>query len=291
MDTKRQVITNTLHHYFTNKNLQHASFANEDLSHFHFSDSDLRGADFSSADLSGAVFTNVKIGIPPLYTALIFVVGLMIAVLCGYIVMIAGQNVQMMFSSTDPKIKAAGIVTMLLIALFIVMSTWRGLGNSIKDMVLPICAAACFIALSAYLAGKGTGMGMIYLAFTLLLIVLMFIVGTVGRVAVGVMSNALFIAVALAGALFSKSIGGGIGATIIGVSCAVISKRALSGAENFGVLKNVVTFIIARFGTSFKNSKLTSARFSHSIIRNADFTNADISLLYWDDCEKINCKE
>jgi hypothetical protein len=292
MDTKREVIiTNTLHHYFTNKNLQHACFANEDLSHFHFSDSDLRGADFSSADLSGAVFTNVKVGIPPLYTALIFVIGLLMSVLCGYIIMIAGQNIQIMFAATDPKIKASSIITLLLIALFIIMSIWKGLGNSISDIVLPVCAAACVIALSAYLSGKGAGVGMLYLAFTLMLIVLMYIVATVGRVAVGVMSNVLFVAVALAGTVFSKSIGGCVGATIIGISCAVISKRALSGEENFGLLRSVVAFIIARFGTSFRNSKLTSARFSRSIIRNADFSNADISFLYWDDCEKINCKE
>jgi uncharacterized protein YjbI with pentapeptide repeats len=51
----------------------------------------------------------------------------------------------------------------------------------------------------------------------------------------------------------------------------------------------VATFITKRFGTSFRNSQLANANFSKSKIHNADFTNADISLVNWGDSKKANC--
>jgi uncharacterized protein YjbI with pentapeptide repeats len=54
-------------------------------------------------------------------------------------------------------------------------------------------------------------------------------------------------------------------------------------------LRKVATFITKRFGTSFRNSQMAHAKFSKSKIHNADFTNADISLVNWGDSKKANC--
>src|SRR5205085_2207966 len=126
--------------------------------------------------------------------------------------------------------------------------------------------------------------------FALLLLVVMFVVGTIARAAAGTLSSTIiFLIVAVGGSLFSKSVGGGIGTTIMALSCAQISKRALSGAPGFEGLQKVARFITAKFGTSFRNARLADVDFTGSKIRNADFSNADISHVNWGNSKKRNC--
>jgi len=84
-------------------------------------------------------------------------------------------------------------------------------------------------------------------------------------------------------------VGGGIGTVIMAVACALISKRALSGAKGFDFLRKIASYVTSRFGTSFRNSKLVNANFSQSKIQNADFSNADVSSVNWHDSKRINC--
>jgi uncharacterized protein YjbI with pentapeptide repeats len=93
----------------------------------------------------------------------------------------------------------------------------------------------------------------------------------------------------MSGAMFGKSVGGGVGTVIMALSCAIISKRALSGAKGFDGLRRITFFIISKFGTSFRGSRLTNANFSQSTIRNSDFTNADVSAVNWNGAKKTNC--
>jgi uncharacterized protein YjbI with pentapeptide repeats len=131
--------------------------------------------------------------------------------------------------------------------------------------------------------------GIFYLNLTLLLVALMFIVGTIGRVA-GSISNALFVTTAVGGSLFATSTTDGIGAAIIAISSDLISKRALINVKNFGTLGKIAFFMTEEFGTSFKKSTLTSAKFMDTVISNADFSQAHTSSVSWDSCKRINCK-
>jgi Pentapeptide repeats (8 copies) len=119
---------------------------------------------------------------------------------------------------------------------------------------------------------------------------MMLIVGTAARAAAGTLSSTiLFVIVALGGGMFGKSVGGGIGTVIMAISCALISKRALSGAKGFEGLRRIAFAITSTFGTSFRNAKLFKANFAGSKIRNSDFSDADISSVNWGDAKKMNC--
>ncbi|TMI86252.1 MAG: pentapeptide repeat-containing protein [Bacteroidetes bacterium] len=273
---------------YSQKKLRNASFKDEDLSYARFSDSDLRGADFTGANLTGAIFTHVRTGITPLNTVLLFVLALAISLLSGYVAMLAGQTVQTMFKSSDSNVRLAGIVTCAITVLFIAYAWWRG-GSAIMHLIIPAVLLAIVVGVVAYFSGLGTGMGMLYLVLALLLVTVMFIVGIIARTAAGAVSNILFIIVALSGGIFGRSAGGGIGTVIMAISCALISKRALSGTKGFEGLKKIADFITRKFGTSFRNSKLTEANFSQSKIYNADFTNADLSFVNWANSKKFNC--
>ena len=203
--------------------------------------------------------------------------------------MLTGRTVQFMLKSGDPLMGAAGIITMVLAVLFIVYAYVKGGGTAIRNLIIPACVIALVLGLVAYFTQVGTGMGMLYIILSTILLTIMFIVGTIARAVAGTLSNILFIIVALSGGMFSKSVGGGIGTVIMAISCALISKRALSGAKGFEALRRIAFAITRKFGTSFRNTNLTGANFSQSKIHNADFTNSDLSEVNWGDSKKINC--
>lgn len=275
---------------YSHQNLQKTSFRNEDLTNARFTDSDLRGADFTGANLTGTDLTHVKTGITPANSVWLFLAALVISLFSGYIAMLAGHTVQLMLASSEKYVRIAGIITLVMNAIFIGYAFWKGGGNAIKNLILPAIFIALAIGIVFRLSGLGTGLAMLYMALSILLLGIMFIVGTIARAAAGTLSSTiLFVIVALGGGMFGKSLGGGIGTVIMAISCALISKKALKGDKRFEGLQKVARYITTKFGTSFRNARLSGANFSQSKIRNADFSNADVSLVNWGDSKKTNC--
>jgi uncharacterized protein YjbI with pentapeptide repeats len=275
---------------FSSQNLRNATFVNVDLSYALFSNSDLRGADFTGSDLTGADFSRVKTGITPANIIRIFLSALLTSALSGYVAMLTGRTVQIMLVSHDNKIRTAGILTCIIMFLFIAFSIWKGVGKAILALVLPVCLLASAIGAIAFFSGLGTGMGMLYLVCSLFLIVLMFIVGTIARAAAGSLSTDLiFMIVAMGGGMFGKSLGGGLGTMVMAISCAIISKKALRGAKGFEGLRKIASYITMHYGTSFRKSNLVEANFVASKIKNADFSFADVSMVNWRESQKTNC--
>lgn len=274
---------------YSNKKLQSASFEGKKLVSARFVNTDLRGADFSGADLAGADFTNAKTGITPLNKVWLFMAALVVSALSGYIAMLAGRTVQTMLLSADEGVVIAGYVSIIVIIFFILFSYWVGVGTSIFSLLIPVTVLALIIGSIANFSGHGSGLGAIYLTVSLILVSVMFIVGTVARVSAGALSNILFVIVAVFGASFGRSVGGGLGTVVLAISCALISKKVLAGDPGFESLRRIAHFFTRKFGTSFRNANLKSANFSGATIANADFSNADISSVNWGDSEKINC--
>jgi len=275
---------------YSYQNLQNSSFENEDLRYARFENADLRGANFTGANLAGADFSHAKTGIVPKNTILIFLAALSISALSGYIAMLAGNTIQRMLSDQDNNMKAAGILTIIITVLFIVFAYWKGTTSAVTNLIIPFIIAAILVGLTAYFSGLGTGKGMLNLILALLLVLVMFVVGTVARATAGTLSNLLFIIVALSGGMFGKSVGGGIGTVIMAVSCAVVSKKALSGAKGYKGLRTIALYITSKFGTSFRRCRMANADFSQSKkISNADFSNADTSFVLWGKAKKVNC--
>jgi hypothetical protein len=274
---------------YSNKNLQNASFIDQDLSYADFSNCNLRGADFSGADLIDANFTNVKTGITPLNTALIFLAALIVSLISVYFAMLAGRTVDEMLASKEPNVRTIGIITIVITILFLLYAWRRGTGKAIKNLIIPFALLAAVAGIIVIVSRMGTGYGILEQLLALMFVMIMFIVGTIARATANTLSVILFLIVAIAGSVFGKSIGAGVGATIMALACAQVSKRALSGAKGFESLRKIAFYVTKKLGTSFRNAKLTKADFSRSKIHNADFTNADISLVNWGVSKKINC--
>ena len=144
------------------------------------------------------------------------------------------------------------------------------------------------IGLFGYLSGLGTGVGALKALLALTLMWLMFLVGTISRATAGTLaSNIIFIAVAMAGAMFGRTVGGGLGTVVLALACAVISKRALSESNKSSVIRKIAIGIGAKFGTSFKGADLTNANFSDSVIKNTDFSNAKLAGVNWSNTKRL----
>ena len=275
---------------YLDQNLQNASFVNEDLRYSHFSNCDLRGADFTGANLFGAEFSNIKTGVTPVNTYLFFFAAIVVSAFSGYIAMVAGTTVQRMLTSEDIYMRISGMITLVIAIGTLIVYYWKGGTSVFRMFLIPALIIAAVIGATAYFTGLGTGKGMLYLGIVLILLVLMFIVGTVARATAGMLSSFLFLIVALSGGLVSRTVGGGFGTVIMAVSCALISKKALRGAPGFENLRKFAFYITSKLGTSFRQCDMQNSDFSQvKAIHNADFSNADTALVHWGDCKKVNC--
>jgi hypothetical protein len=269
------------------KNLRGKSFKGEILRNADFHDADLLGADFSFADLNGANFSGSLTGMNRASRVGVFFFTLLISLFSGYIAMLAGKSVQSMIQSPAVLERTAGYTTIVCFVIFAATALWKGIFQAINKVFYCMIGVAVGLGLFMYVSGLGSGMGAFEGAIALLLMGLMFIVGTIARATAGTLaSNLLFLIVALGGGMFGKSLGGGIGTVIMAISCAVISKQALKNENKTSILRKIAFGIGSWFGTSFKNADLSNADFSNAVIRNSDFSNAILTGVNWDNAKK-----
>jgi uncharacterized protein YjbI with pentapeptide repeats len=271
---------------YSNENLQGKQFTAANLQNANFHGADLRGADFTSANLNGADFSQSKPGIKFSSRIFLFILALLVSCFSGYIAMLAGHAVQTLLKSNDNRENIAGYITIAFALIFAAVALWKGVFNAINKLFPVMIAIPVLLGAFMYFSGLGTGVGAFYSALALLLMVLMFIVGTIARATVGTMgSNILFLIVAVGGATFGRSLGGGLGTVVMALSCAVISKRALK-VESNSLLRKIALVISTKFGTSFKNADLTNANFSDAQIKNTNFSHAILTGVNWTNSQK-----
>jgi hypothetical protein len=271
---------------YSHENLRGKNFNAITLHNASFRGADLRGADFSSAKLVGADFSQSKSGIQSHFQALLFFLAFFVACFSGYLAMLAGSTVQLLLKSGNPNERIGGYITCLLFVVFAAFAVWKGLFNAINKLLVIMIASAVALGAFMYFSGLGTGMGGLYGGIAILLMVLMFVVGTIARATIGTLgSNILFFVVAISGGMFGRSMGGGIGTVVMAICCAVISKRALKEEGN-SVLRTIALFISSRFGTSFKEADLTNSNFTDARIKNTDFSHANLTGVNWTNAQK-----
>lgn len=273
---------------YSNQNLQGKSFRGADLQNINFSGADLRSADFSNANLHGADLSRSKTGMMLRSKILVFIIALVVSLFSGYIAMLAGTTIQLMLKSNDSNFHIAAWVTIAFFAIFIGVAIWKGVFNAILKVYIVLIALAAAAGLFVYFTGLGTGIGALNGLYALLLLAVMFIVGTISRATAGTLaSTVLFLVVALGGGMFGKSLGGGIGTVAMALSCAYISKRALKDTSNSSLLQKLALTFSTIFGTSFKNADLTNANFSNSEVKNTNFSKAKLSGINWENSKKL----
>jgi hypothetical protein len=263
------------------------TYKGENLHDADFRGTDLRGINFEGTILSNADFSGCRTGLKPSSASLIFIVSLAISLLSGYIAMLTGSMIRLMIASEDSTVVTTGYITFWLMISFLFLTAWKG--GKVTLISLPVSIAVMLmLGLIARLTETGTGRGAVLGSLALVLFLVMVLVGTISRAAAGTMSSTvIFLLVAMSGPMFGKFVfGGQIGTVILAVSCAIISKRALSDTDRFPLLKNVALKTGAYFGTSFVNADLSGANFSESLIKNTNFKGAKLINVNWENSKK-----
>jgi hypothetical protein len=272
---------------FTGKNLQGKSFKGVDLQQANFSGSDLRGADFSGAKLMGADFSKSVTGMRISSKIMIFIVALIFSLFSGYIAMLVASTTWGMIKSADKAEHIGGYVTLVFLVFFAAIASWKGLFRTIKKVLPFMIAIPVILGLFMVLLRLSSGKGSFYGLIALLLLVFMFVVGTISRATAGTLaSTVLFIIVAIGGGVFGRTVGGGIGTVVLAISCAYISKNALKADNPDSILRKIALTVGTMFGTSFKNADLKKANFIGAVINNTDFSNANLEDVDWTDAKK-----
>jgi len=277
---------NTITQY-AGQNLQGRSFKGADLQNANFSGADLRGADFSGANLMGTDFSTSITGMKISSKILIFTIALIISLFSGYLAMLVASTTWGMIKSTDKFEQIGGYVTVVFLVFFAAIASWKGLFKTIKKVLPFMIAIPVILGLFMVLTKLSSGKGSFYGLIALLLLVVMFVVGTISRATAGTLaSGILFIIVAIGGGIFGRTVGGGIGTVVMAISCAYISKHALKADNPDSMLRRIALTAGTWFGTSFKNADLRQANFSRAIISNTDFSGANLSGVDWTDSKK-----
>jgi uncharacterized protein YjbI with pentapeptide repeats len=66
-----------------------------------------------------------------------------------------------------------------------------------------------------------------------------------------------------------------------------IGWRSLAGEKKFTAVQNLAVTFIAKGGTSFRGANLTDANFTEAILKNADFTDANLTGIKWFHAQKL----
>ena len=273
---------------YSGKNLQGQSFKDQNFKNANFSGADLRGANFSNANLENADFSKAITGMKIQHSILLFLISLLISLLSGYIATLVGITVKSMILSAETTMQISGYLTLGYFTVFIGFAFWKGLFKAIKKVFLIMILLSVLLGLFGFFTGLGSGVGALKGVLSLVMITLMFLVGTISRASAGTLaSNILFLLVGVAGSVFGRSVGGGLGTVVLAIACAVISKRALDDTNKSSILRKIALNVGAWFGTSFKGANLSNANFSEALIKNTNFSNAQLSGVNWSNTKKL----
>ena len=190
---------------YSGKNLQGQSFKDQNLKNANFSGADLRGANFSNANLENADFSKAITGMKIQNSILLFIISLLISLLSGYIAMLVGITMKSMLLSDETTMQVSGYLTLGYFTVFIGFALWKGLFKAIKKVLFIMILLSVLLGLFGYVTGLGSGGGAVKGVFALLMITLMFLVGTISRASAGTLaSNILFLIVGVAGSVFGR---------------------------------------------------------------------------------------
>ena len=272
---------------FSGQNLQGKSFQGQNLVGADFRGADIRSTNFTGANLTNADFSGAVAGLDRKSSLILFFLAIFVSIMAGALAGLGGQFIQLLFEQSQYTFLAVTISSILL-AFFLFVTFYRGLGTAIKSVVSKILFYSLSIAVLVIVTGVGNGVGAIGVIFGLVFLIIVTISATVARACAGTMSNILFFLVAISGVLVGRSFGAGLGATAIAISSVLISKRALSGDRRDAFVLSITLAISSYCGTSFRQANLTNANFTNARLIDADFRQAILTGICWDKVQNLH---
>jgi uncharacterized protein YjbI with pentapeptide repeats len=285
---------------FRRANLRGQSFKGQDLAGADFSEADIRGANFTHAVLRGANFTKAQAGVQKRWWGVQQGLAFLMSALAGILSAFGGANIANFFRNNGSNISAHSITGIIVVGLIIVtLAAIFRYGFTAKIInaivIIGICTVICtglgtFAVSGAFIfTGAGAGAFVGAFAFTCL------------GASMFALTFASESALAIAGIFVFYSIFAGTSTSAVsftsvsicflsGVYC---SYRALSGHENFAIIRSFGVAFQSTGGTSFCGADLTQVNFSQAQLKSTNFNDTKqqptiLAWVCWQDAQKLD---
>ncbi|NEP62272.1 MAG: pentapeptide repeat-containing protein [Symploca sp. SIO2G7] len=290
------------------------SFMGMNLAGADFREADIRGANFTNAYLRGAKFCGAKAGLPEGWAVFLVAVSWLLSALSGFFSWWISAAVSWVFSPGDTGFFIAGIVSLIALAAFFIVTIRKSLAAgalavAVAGVVAGAGALAVALAVALTVAGAGVAAGAfaVKVAGALAVAGAGAVAGAVAAaiavalagVAAGVAAVAVAVAVAIAVARAGAgAVAGAVALTLAGavaLAVAVVLLGAylgwcsLKGDERDAWIRSVAIAFAATGGTSFRNADLTDADFTGARLNSTDLRRAILTRTRWRDTKKLDC--
>jgi hypothetical protein len=260
---------------YTREHLEGADFAGADLSEADFSDADLRGASFTGAQLRGASFRRASFGISRWWVVAFISASLVVGGVAGATISRAWQTMLQGANSDDSGQLALAALTLSIFVLFVGITLFRGLGNSIHLVFAIVLATTLVITGTALALGVFDG-GFFFMALMVTFLIVSFAAGVVARVAAGAFGLVAFVITSFTAGVLAWLNGGGLFVALSLLLTIFIARRALSGDIRDGWVRRLSVEVVGARGTRFANADLTNADLRDAHLGIVDFRGASL---------------
>jgi len=293
--------------FFETYNLnQSLNFSGKNLEGTDFSGSDIRGFNFTGANLTDADFSNTKAGLKKHWIVITFLFSLITGFMIGGIAAFMGS----FLCSQNTNEQIAGAIALIGCIIFSAISVREGFANAFVKVVTILASIGIFVGSSSvFLNNLVTANIAVYTAtsFSLSTFVVIIITACLtfiiaansAKILTCSLISAIFLAISiplLAESKIASDIAqrGLLGFTItIGITllvmllCTNISRGILAGGENHSFIRKIAIATAGIGGTSFRGANLTAANFTEAILKNTDFSKADLTHTIWHEAKKL----
>jgi uncharacterized protein YjbI with pentapeptide repeats len=283
---------------FSGQNLRGRSFkGRKDLIGANFSYADIRGADFTNALLQEANFSQAQAGRERGWAIVLLGVSLLLSALSGLASAFVGVTTGTALTRQDPIEILAGVVVLITLAVFMIVSIRQGLAIAFAVLV------AVGVTTAAVLAAAGSGAvvaSAVTAAAGALAIAIVAAAAAIGAGAGAavVVAGAAAAAAGMSVAMNASGTTALAGSVAAGVAVAVamaaaglsasISWKALAGDKNYTFIHRLAIIFAAIGGTSFRGADLTDADFTQATLESTNFIRANLTRTCWFQAKKLS---
>jgi uncharacterized protein YjbI with pentapeptide repeats len=283
---------------FSGQNLRGRSFRGRtDLSAANFSYADIRGTDFTNAQLKGANFSQAQAGRERGWAIVLLGVSLVLSALSGLASTVVGLTTANALIHQNPIQMLAGVVILVMLAVFIVVTVRRELIVALQGLVI------AGLALAALMAAFGAGVAIASAVIAATIAVAIAMVAAAASVGAGagspvVVAGAAAAAAGLSVALNDSGTTAATGTVAAAIAVAVamaaaglsasVNGKALAGDKTYTFIRNLAIAFAAIGGTSFRGAELTDADFTQATLDSTDLRGANLTRTCWFQAQKLS---
>ena len=288
---------------YSGQNLKGSSFKGQNLEGANFSGADIRSADFTGANLRRANFSHATAGLQKrwvvmllslsaflaivsafaaAFTGIVFVNSLLIRtdkVCLTFLIVLVGLLIFCIICIREDMTKALGVSIIVFAISGFLSVAWVDSGALAGSVVFTLASVGCASITGALLLAIAIFVGE-RIAFVSIVIAAVF----------GVLTGSYFVVLCVpqVKSLPFVWLWLAVMAVATYILSAHISWQTIAGNNTYFFINAIAIALVSTGGTSFRNADLTDANFTQVILKNTDFTKANLTRTYWYRAKKLD---